>query len=97
MWEDPGFVLVEAIFNNCNIISSNCQSGPKEILTNGDGGFLFESNSIESFIKVFDRFINEKEKDLYNKKTIAKKNIKQFTIFKHYINLNKILDNYEIS
>ena len=97
LWEDPGFVLVEAIYNNCNIISSNCRSGPKEILKNGDGGYLFESNSTESFINVFNLFMEDKEKNLFNKKKVAKKNIKQFTIFKHYIKLKKILDHHAIS
>ena len=44
--EDPGFVLIEAAANNASIISSNCKSGPKEILTNGKGGFLFECQMI---------------------------------------------------
>lgn len=48
LWEDPGFVLIEAAVNNASIISSDCKSGPKEILSNGKGGFLFNSNNILS-------------------------------------------------
>ena len=42
LWEDPGFVLIEAAFCNLFIISSDCKNGPKEILLNGKGGILFK-------------------------------------------------------
>ena len=44
LWEDPGAVLIEAISANTFVISSDCKSGPSEILINGDGGYLFKSN-----------------------------------------------------
>ena len=31
LWEDPGFVLIEAGYANTTIISSDCENGPKEI------------------------------------------------------------------
>ena len=34
LWEDPGFVLIEAAINNTSIISSNCDNGPKDFLKN---------------------------------------------------------------
>ena len=39
LWEDPGFVLIGSAINNCTIISSDCKSGPREILENGSGDF----------------------------------------------------------
>lgn len=92
LWEDPGFVLVEAGIANATVISSNCPNGPEEILENGKNGFIFESNSIESFISSFNRFINTKEEDLKIKKINLKKRIRLFTKFNHY----KILNNYLI-
>ena len=56
-------VLLEAAVLKKFIISSNCQTGPKEILLNGKGGLLF---------KVGDY------KDLANKIIIFKKNKKKF-------------------
>ena len=50
LWEDPGFVLIEAATLNKFIISSNCSNGPKEFLDSGKGGLIFESNSINSLI-----------------------------------------------
>ena len=36
-----GNILVEAITLNKPVISSNCNAGPSEILSNGKGGDLF--------------------------------------------------------
>ena len=48
LWEDPGFVLIEAALNNVPIISSDCKSGPKEIIIDNNGGFLFKNNNIKT-------------------------------------------------
>tara|TARA_B100000963_G_scaffold254866_1_gene223482 strand:+ start:826 stop:1992 length:1167 start_codon:yes stop_codon:yes gene_type:complete len=90
LWEDPGFVLIEAAFNNCNIISSDCQNGPKEIVGD-DGGYLFKSNSKDSFLKIFNSFLEDTNEIKSLKKTIIKKRIREFTCFSHYLNLKKIL------
>ena len=43
LWEDPGFVLIEAAACNLFIISSDCKNGPREFLDNGKNGILYES------------------------------------------------------
>lgn len=92
LWEDPGFVLVEAGYNNCQVLSSNCPNGPNEIIGN-DGGYLFESNSKKSLIKTIDCFLKDSLENKISKKIILKKRIKNFTSFKHASNLkNKILN-----
>lgn len=88
--EDPGWVIIEAAFNNCLVISSNCPNGPKEIIGN-DGGYLFNSNSKESFIKVFNNFKKDDAELKFKKKIIVKKRVKEFTCFNHFLNLKTIL------
>ncbi len=90
LWEDPGFVLVEAGYNNCQVISSNCPNGPNEIIGN-DGGYLFESNSKESFIDVIKKYFADSEENKKLKKIILKKRIKNFSSFQHYLSIKKIL------
>ena len=90
LWEDPGFVLVEAGYNNCQVISSNCPNGPKEIIGN-DGGYLFESNSKESFIAVMKKYFADSKENKRLKKIILKKRIKKFSSFQHYLSMKKIL------
>ena len=58
LWEEVGFVIVEAALCNSFIISSNCENGPKEFLMNNNAGLLFENN---------------KESELYNKPLEFKK------------------------
>ena len=91
LWEDPGYVLIEAAFSNATIISSDCPNGPKSILQDGKAGFLFQNNSKSDFFKKFEEFINSKSKDIFKKKINAKKEIKIYTIFNHYKVIKKHL------
>jgi glycosyltransferase involved in cell wall biosynthesis len=91
LWEDPGFVLVEAGYNNCQVISSDCPNGPKEIISN-DGGYLFKSNNKDSFVKSIEDFLNESADKKFLRKIILKKRVRSFTIFQHSKILKKILD-----
>ena len=68
LWEDPGFVLIEAAYMNTTIISSNCPNGPVEILENGKGGYLFENNNKESFLNVFNKYLNDTNTNINIKK-----------------------------
>ena len=92
LWEDPGFTIVEAGYCGIPIISSNCPNGPKEILMNGKGGYLFKSNSIEEFQKSLEAFLNDDKESINKKRILTKKISKQFTIFNHYQNLLKSIN-----
>ena len=89
-WEDPGFVLIEAAFCRTFIISSDCKNGPLEFV-GIDGGLLFENNNIEDFKDKIKKFTNLSEIEINRFKLQALKKTKNFTIFRHFFNLNKIL------
>lgn len=84
LWEDPGFTLVEAGYVNTNVISSDCQNGPQEILDYGKNGYLFKTNSIDDFIDKYLKFQNNSKKINNEKKLKLKKVVKHFTLFRHY-------------
>ncbi len=92
LWEDPGFTIIEAAFCNTTVISSDCPNGPKEILNNNEGGYLFKSNSLNDLEKVFLKYLDDEKKKINNKKIMIKKIAKDFTLFNHYKNLMKILN-----
>ena len=89
LWEDPGFVIVEAALTNTNIISSKCPNGPEEILQNE--GFLFKNNNLNDLVDKFEKFLKTKENIRYKNKVTLKKRIKQYTQLHHYKKLIQII------
>jgi glycosyltransferase involved in cell wall biosynthesis len=76
-YEGFGNVLVEAAIFNKPIISSNCNSGPVEILKNGKGGDLFEVGDYKQLSKKIILNLNNKNK---SKVLFMKERIKDFNI-----------------
>ena len=90
LWEDPGFVLVEAGMANTIILSSDCPNGPKEIVENES--FLYKSNNEKDLIKKFELIENMEKDKIFLQKIKIKKRLKDYTMFKHYKSLKKILN-----
>jgi glycosyltransferase involved in cell wall biosynthesis len=85
LFEDPGFVLIEAIFNRAFIISSNCETAPMEIIgQHSDCGLIYQNNNIESFKNAFINFKNFNKDEIKLKKIKAFKKIKKYTTFQHF-------------
>ena len=91
LWEDPGFVILEAGYLNKIIFSSDCPNGPIEILNEGKNGFLYKSNSIKSFVENFGKLVNYDNNEIYKKKLLLKKKCKEFTLLNHFRTLENIL------
>lgn len=80
-WEGLGNVLVEALYFNKNIISSNCKFGPDEILKNGKVGHLYNMNNKNDFIRKFDS-VRKKKITKLDYKDFISQNVKM-----KYLNL----------
>ena len=48
LWEGLPNVLIQALACNCNIISTDCDAGPREILEDGKWGRLVKVNDIDA-------------------------------------------------
>ena len=92
LWEDPGFVLIEAMATNTLVLSSDCPNGPKEIIENKNG-LLFKSNSENDFILKFNKLLELSDNEKKKIKINAKKKIRSFSIFYHFKKLQKIISN----
>ena len=90
-WEEMGFVIIEAALSNLFVISSNCPNGPSEFLNYGKDGILFESNQKDALYRSLLKHNQITEKVKFNNKIQTKKNSLNFTMFRHFKILNKIL------
>ena len=89
-YEGSPNVLIEAISMKKIVISSNCPTGPKEILKNGKAGYLFKTSDFKDLArKITFSFFNKK---ISNKKiNYAQKTIKRYSISRNKNELNKII------
>ena len=91
LWEDPGFVLIEAAFCRANIISSNCFNGPKDFFDDKRIGYVFDVNNNEEFIKLFEIVLNDKDLKNNNNKKILLSRTRVYTIFRLFQKLDYFL------
>ena len=91
LWEDPGFVLIEAAFCRTLVLSNDSKPGPKDLIKDNYNGIVYKKKSIESFHEKFDQVLkNTSRKTLiYNNL----KNVRKFTIFNHFKSFDSILSN----
>tara|TARA_X000000950_G_scaffold129114_1_gene161277 strand:+ start:7596 stop:8738 length:1143 start_codon:yes stop_codon:yes gene_type:complete len=91
LYEDPGFTLIESGFLNKPVIAADSNTGPSEILNNSYNGFLFKNNDKISLINQYLQFKKLSSEEVMNKKINLKKFSKNFSVFKHFQSLEKIL------
>lgn len=84
-------VLLEAITLNKFVISTNCSTGPSEILCNGKGGILVP---IKNYKKLANKiiFFNENKRKLKKKLIFAKNNLDRFEINRNLKSYLKVLN-----
>lgn len=79
VYEGLGNVLIDAINYNIPCVSTNCQSGPSEILLNGKGGYLVKIKSPNLLAKKITYCIDNYREAL-KKNRIAKESLSRFYI-----------------
>lgn len=91
LWEGPDLAMLDAAFLNVPIICSNCQSGRKEFIDNNKRGYIFRTNDMNSLIEAYKLFFKENDFEIKKKLIEAKKEVKNFTQFRYFLNLQKVL------
>ncbi|MEC7881171.1 MAG: glycosyltransferase, partial [Chloroflexota bacterium] len=85
IWEGFGNVIVEAMLIGIPVISSDCPSGPREILNDGVNGKLFKVGDYSHLAKIIEDVLSDDNSELINR---AKIRSRDFTI-------EKITEEYE--
>ena len=85
--EGFGLVLVEALYCGAKVISSDCPTGPSQILLNGEAGELFEVSNIDELLNKLE-IIHNKE---YNKAKIEEI-LKRYTRENFINNFRKVIE-----
>ena len=91
LWEDPGFIMVEAASIGITIITSDCPNGPKEFIDSGNCGFIFRSNNEDSLKKELNNYLNSSNNEIKTKLINAKRKSKKYTPFYNSMRLYDIL------
>ena len=87
-------VLIEAQIQKKFIISSNCPTGPREILLNGRAGYIFKNNNVLDLKnKILKYQQNKNSMEILNKIQIGFNNLNRF---EENSNLNKYLREIDI-
>ena len=91
LWEDPGFVLIEAAFFKSNIVSSNCPNGPKDFFKNLNYKYNFRSNNLEELNQKLLKIILSKYKIPEQNKNILFSRAMKYTSLNHFKKLKNLL------
>ena len=89
LYEGFGNVLIEAGMFKIPIISTDCKSGPKEILNNGKFGDLVNIDDAQTLSKLIIKNLKYPNK---KKISIMYKSLKRFSIKKHILSYEKIFE-----
>jgi glycosyltransferase involved in cell wall biosynthesis len=89
LWEEVGFVIVEAAVSNLFVISSDCPNGPSEFLSHGEGGILFKNNNKGALRDALKKYYNLRKKKKYL--LISKKKALQYTKYRHFLKIKNLL------
>jgi GalNAc-alpha-(1->4)-GalNAc-alpha-(1->3)-diNAcBac-PP-undecaprenol alpha-1,4-N-acetyl-D-galactosaminyltransferase len=60
-WEGLPMVLIEAMSQGMGCVAFDCFTGPRDILTNGEDGFLIEDQNNEKFVAQLIRLIEDED------------------------------------
>ena len=85
--EGFGLVLIEALYCGAKVISSNCPTGPSQILLNGEIGELFKVSNIDELLNSLE-IIHNKEYE----KTKIEETLKRYTKENFVNNFRKVIE-----
>jgi|TARA_B100001059_G_scaffold223735_1_gene249048 glycosyltransferase involved in cell wall biosynthesis len=89
LWEDPGFVLVEAAISRTLVLSTSAKPGPNELIKNNLNGIVYQENDYSDFKKQFDKIFSLENSNILKINNL--KSVKKFTLLRHYSQIKKTI------
>ena len=89
-WEDPGHVILEAGMLRVPIVTTNCPTGPEEILCFGKGGWVC---NVEDSIDMAKKITQALESDNSKKLEVAYNSVMRFSLYEHFKKINAVIEN----
>ena len=91
IYEGLGNVLVEALKYKCPVITSSCNSGPMEIISNGKYGDFFKPGDYKNLSRKILNHLSKPEK-LRKKLIIPKNHFDKFSLKKNIYEFNQLFN-----
>jgi len=78
-YEGMPTVLVEALSCGCPVVSTDCPSGPREILADGKWGFLVPVNNVEALAQAIEKCLSDSPNRAFLKKRASEFSVDAMT------------------
>ncbi len=86
-WEDPGHAIIEAAALNVPIVTTDCPSGPDDLVSQGLGGWVCNNGDADDMAeKIKDALDNPDTSKL----AVSAKSSEAYTLKSHYIAINAL-------
>lgn len=91
LWEGFGLVLIEALYCEMKIVSTDCPGSPKELLSGIETAYLSKNND---YIDLSQKIFKMLNKNFTNHKIIKNKIKKKFSLNNHINSYIELINNY---
>lgn len=86
-WEDPGHAIIEAAALNVPIVTTDCPSGPSDLVEQGMGGWVCNNGDAEDMANKIKEALTTPD---LAKVLISKNNAENYTLKSHYTAMNSL-------
>lgn len=88
-WEDPGHAVIEAAALDVPILTTDCPSGPSDLIGKGAGGWVCKNGDSDDMAR---NIIDALKNPSVEKTLVSSKNADLYTLNSHYKSLNSLFE-----
>lgn len=88
-WEDPGHAIIEAAALGAPIVTTDCPSGPSDLVSHGAGGLICRTEDPDDMAEKILLALTEYNPEM---KRVASRNAEKYTLRSHYEEMEKLIE-----